>query len=154
MLGRARGIMIRVRRDFAETRHVLAAFDAQARKALYFQAAYLRAAARNSMRPGKPHKPSKPGQPPHAITRLLKDFLFFSWDPAQKSMVVGPAGFRNSNTPRVLEEGGTSDRTIYRRGNQWVNGTVQVKARPYMLPALQRSQEKLSEFWSKSVRAS
>ena len=154
MLGRARGIMVRVRRDFAETSRVLAAFDAQARKALYFQAGYIRAAARNSMRPGKPHKPSKPGQPPHAITRLLKDFLFFSWDPGTKSMVTGPAAFKRSNTPRVLEEGGTSDRTIYRRGTQWVNGTVQVKARPYMLPALQRSQEKLSEFWSKSVRVS
>jgi len=153
MLGRARGIMIRVRHDFAETRHVLAAFDAQARKALYFQAAYIRAAARNSMRPGKPSKPSAPGRPPHAITRLLKDFLFFSWDPGTKSMVIGPARFKSSNTPRVLEEGGTSDKTIFRRGTSWVNGTVQIKARPYMLPALKNSQEKLSEFWSKSVRA-
>lgn len=153
MLGRARGIMVRVRQDFAETRRVLERFDAQARKALYLQAGYIRAAARNSMRPGKPGRPSAPGRPPHAITRLLKDFLFFSWDPMQKSMVVGPAGFRSSNTPRVLEEGGTSDPTYFRRGKQLVKGTVQIKARPYMAPALQRSQEKLSEFWSKSVRA-
>jgi len=147
-------IMVRVRRDFAETKRALAWFDAQARKSLYMQAGYIRKAARNSMKAGKRGKPSAPGQPPHAITRLLKDFLFFSWDPGTKSMVIGPAAFKSSNTPRVLEEGGTSDRTTYRRGNQWVNGTVQVKARPYMLPAMQRSQEKLSEFWSKSVRSS
>ena len=152
MLGRARGIMIRVRRDFAETARVLATFDAQARKALYNQAGYIRKTARNSMKPGKPNRPSMPGRPPHYITRLMKDFLFFSWDPGTKSMVVGPAGFRNSNTPRVLEEGGTSDKTTVRRGTSWIKGTVQIKARPYMLPAFKNSQEKLSDFWSKSIK--
>lgn len=153
MLGRARGIMIRVSRDFAETRRVLAKFEAQARKAIYLQSGYIRATARNSMRPGKPGRPSAPGSPPHYITRLLKDFLFFSWDPIQNSMVIGPAAIGRSTTPRVLEEGGTSGKTYFKRGTQWVKGTVQIKARPYMAPALQKSQEKLSEFWSKSVRA-
>jgi hypothetical protein len=146
-------IMVRVRRDFSETKRALAWFDAKARKSLFMQAGYIRKAARNSMKVGKRGKPSAPGQPPHAITRLLKDFLFFSWDPGTKSMVIGPAGIRNSSTPRILEEGGVKDNALLKRGAKWVRGSVQIQPRPYMLPAMQRSQEKLSEFWSNSVRS-
>lgn len=135
--------------DFRETAKVLSKFQAQARKAIYSQAGYIRTVARNSMKRIK--KPSQPGQPPHAQTGLLKDFLFFAWDASTASMVIGPAAFKPSpEVPALLEEGGNEVAHV-RIGKRWQRKTITIAPRPYMAPALELSQDKLPEFWAKSV---
>ena len=53
--------------------------------------------------------PSKPGKPPHVHRGDLKRLLFFSYDPATRSVVVGPTPFNGpALVPRTLELGGQS----------------------------------------------
>jgi len=51
----------------------------------------------------------------------------------------------------VLESGGTEMATV-RRGKEWKRRPVTIAARPYMAPALERSQKQLPELWANSVR--
>jgi len=54
--------------------------------------------------------------------------------------------------PEILETGGTSPAWV-RKGKTWKNQPVTIAPRPYMAPALKRSQEKLNEFWANSLIA-
>ena len=144
------------RSEFRETARVLATFTAQARRAIYAQARYIQKSARNSMKSGTPSKPSRPGSPPHAVTGLLKRFLFFSWDSSSQSMVIGPAGFKkDTGAPRILEEGGDTTAHVFygskAGGYKFKEKRIHVAPRPYMAPAFKTSQTKLPEFWAKSV---
>lgn len=142
----------RCRIEIAESRRVLDLMSASARKALMQQGAYIRKVAKSSITT-KDH-PSRPGHPPRSITGLLRDFLFFKWDSSASSIVIGPAlldrGHTNPTIPEVLESGGTEMATV-KRGKEWKRQPVSIAARPYMAPALERSQAKLSEFWAKSL---
>lgn len=78
--------------------------------------AYVRTVARRSMRKRK--KASPPGQPPSVHKGGLKDLLFFGYDAARKTTVVGPVKFSAVRTktqlatslpvPGQQEHGGTS----------------------------------------------
>lgn len=94
--------------------------------------AYARKVAQRSMRSRK--KPSSAGDPPSAHgAKLLKRFLFFSFDPSTRSVVVGPAQLsgriKRLGIPRIMEEGGMSP------AGPIGSATVYVRPRPYMLPA-------------------
>src|SRR5262245_52774098 len=94
-----------VKRLFFDRKAVMNALDRGARRALSRAGAFIRTAARSSIRSRRTS--SKPGAPPHSHTGLLKRFLFFSYDSAQRSVVVGPAKLnRGSGAPKVLEHGG------------------------------------------------
>lgn len=73
--------------------------------------------ARGSMK--KKKGPAPPGSPPHVHQGQLKSLLFFAYDVAAKSTVVGPVGFEGSDVPKVLEFGGRK-----------------IEKRPYMRPAM------------------
>ena len=66
--------------------------------------AYVRRAAKSSIRKAK--STSKPGRPPHSHVGTLKRLLYFGFDPATASVVVGPVPFAAGTAPRVLELGG------------------------------------------------
>ena len=101
--------------------------------------------------PMLPFRPSKPGQPPKYITRLLKDFVQFSYDFTSGSTIVGPARLNTRQTgtgqtvPEVLEYGGFSRVS---RGKT----IAAVAARPYMGPALEKNRDKIASFWANTLR--
>lgn len=108
------------------------------------QGALIRTIARRSIRKRK--RPSNPGDPPTSRTGLLKNFLFYSWDPSTQSVVVGPEklfGVSSVDAPEALEFGGTSRDARGRR--------LKIEARPFMAPALDQAKSKLPELWKGAV---
>ena len=97
---------------------------------------------------------SKPGQPPLSHTGLLRNNIFFAFEPVQSSVVVGPIRLNQkiSGIPAILERGGQSKVMSGGRRKRRVIRTVKVAARPYMGPALVREQSKLPPLWADSVR--
>ena len=66
-------------------------------------------------------------------------------------MVVGPVGFKKSVAPNVLEYGG--DTVVHRRRRgRLTSQRVQIAARPYMAPALERERPQLPLLWRNSIR--
>jgi hypothetical protein len=79
---------------------------------------FIMTTARHSMRVTK-HTVSAPGEPPRAHTRLLRDRIFFSYDPRGQSVVIGPTPISmvffdrdirpvSGIIPEILEFGGTA----------------------------------------------
>lgn len=97
------------------------------------QGALIRTIARRSIR--RRRTPSQPGGPPRSKTGLLRNFIFYSWDPVSQSIVIGPqrlSGKGLGDAPRRLELG---DRN-----------------RPFMRPALGSARTKLPELWRGAIR--
>jgi hypothetical protein len=68
---------------------------------------------------------------------LLKKFIWFGYEPDSKSVVIGPARLSGKNygeAPSLLEYG------------------KEFPARPYMGPALEKSEPQMSQFWKNSVK--
>ena len=86
------------------------------RRALSKQGAFVRRAARSSMRRRK--KPSPPGKPPsvHSSEPNLRT-IYFVWESQNETVLVGAPDFRNPATsdpaPGLHEKGG---KTTLRRG--------------------------------------
>jgi hypothetical protein len=120
-----------VKKLFFDAPAVLKALDAGERKSLSKIGAFLRTRERSSMKVRK--NASVPSKPPSAHNRKLKDLIFFSYDFATKSVVIGPTPFRAGTAPRVLEEGGIA--VIKKRGTERVIRRV-IRPRPYAGPAL------------------
>ena len=143
----------RCRIELQESKRLLERMTSAARNSLMKQGAYVRRVAKNSITT-KDH-PSLPGHAPRSITGLLRDFILFKWDSSASSVVIGPTlldrGHTNPTVPEVLESGGTEMATV-RRGKEWKRRPVTIAARPYMAPALERSQKQLPELWANSVR--
>lgn len=137
------------KRGFFDRKSVLNAMDKVTVKVLSRFGAYTMTTARGLIRrPGKKGLPSKPGQPPKNITGLLKDFIFFSYAPNQRSVVIGPTKLnQNTGAPHTLEFGGT---TIVGYGKR--KRRVFIAARPYMQPAFEKNKPKLPSLW-RSARA-
>lgn len=78
----------------------------------------------------------------------LREFLFFAYDPARKSVVIGPAKLdRPGDAPAALEYGGTS--RVERDGK---TVTITVRARPYMRPAFEKAARDLPAIWRDSIK--
>lgn len=88
---------------------------------------------------------SKPGEPPRSIFDLVRSHLYFVYDPASRSVVVGPAKLNGStgSVPAVLEHGGT---TTNSRGR-----SVYIAARPFMRPALEANVDKFPELFRNAL---
>lgn len=163
------------KRFFFDRAEVEKLLDRRTRKFFLRLGGYTRKVARNSMKKGTSRRSSQPGQAPRYHTRLLKDHLFFSYDPQQNSVVIGPVALNSTDPdiPRLLEEGGTAVRRFWlysRAGNQrgrydpndaplildpyYLHAPnapevrVDYEARPYMGPAFRKAQAKVAEFWN------
>jgi hypothetical protein len=102
-----------VKQQFFDNARVMRAIDGATSRVLSRFGAFVRTRAQTSMRKRK--KPAPPGRPPAAHTGLLRRFLFFAYDPARRSVVVGPiklTGIKVPDTPATLEYGG--GRTVMR----------------------------------------
>jgi hypothetical protein len=125
---------------------VLKSVGKATRKALSKAGAFVRQAARTSIRPGK--GTSEPGKPPKSHVGFLRRMIFFGYDSTSESVVVGPAKLNRSTygsttTPELLEYGGSvvADGRVKRyQGN------------PYMGPALKKEAKNFPALWRNSVR--
>jgi hypothetical protein len=177
---------LKVVENFFDRPKVIAAIDEASRESLAKAGGAIRVTARNSMKPtpirrradreqkakaaGRQLRPqtarakarmlasahAPPGSPPRYNIGLLRDLLFFSWDPGTRSLVIGPVGFSRSKVPEVLEQGGSimvsvATRKVQGQPLKRVRKQVQIAARPYMSPALAKNIQKIPEFWKNSV---
>jgi hypothetical protein len=147
-------------KSFFFDRAIVSAVDKASGRVLSKFGAHVRTTAKNLIRsPGKKGKPSKPGQPPKNRTGLLKDFIYFVWDPARRSVVIGPARLNGANTgkaPEVLEYGGqaiVNTRKLRRgRSPEREKKSVRIEARPFMGPAYAKEAPELPAMWRDSVK--
>lgn len=126
-----------MRANFFDRDKVMKAVAAADRRALSKFGAYVRTRARSSIRTRK--KASAPGQPPSSHKGWLKQHLYFAWDQATRSVVVGPAQLGRGTAPRALEFGGPSlsFRRLKVSGRAYTaTRVVNIRPRPFMHPAL------------------
>jgi hypothetical protein len=110
--------------------------------------AFVRTRSRSSIRKRKAI--SEPGQPPSSHVGTLRNFIFFSFEPTNKSVVIGPTRTSGAGTaPEMLEHGGTSAFVPPRRRRPV---TARYRPRPFMTPAFDEERKKLPALWRDSVR--
>lgn len=126
-------------------RQKLSEMPADKRTALQLERRQARREGRKA--PAPPLVGSKPGEPPRWWTKLLRDRVFFAYEPVRRVVVVGPekVASKRGDVPHVLEYGGLS------RGP---NGKqVTIEPRPYMRPALAKVQPQMARIWAQAFRA-
>lgn len=121
---------------FFDSELVKRSMDAATRRALSKFGAFVRTRAKTSIRKRKAI--SAPGSPPSSHTGKLRKSIFFSYDKAAKSVVVGPLR-HGKNAAELLEHGGGSEGKYYR-------------ARPFMGPAFQRELPNAPKLFKDSMR--
>lgn len=129
---------IKMKALFFDRDRVLKAADRMTRKALSKGGAFIRRRARSSIRKRK--GVSNPGSPPSSHTGRLRNAILFAYDPARKSVVIGPhqAG-KSGRGAAVLEQGGSQVVVGLRKGRP-----LSYRARPFMGPALDAEKPKLA----------
>jgi hypothetical protein len=117
---------------------------------------FIQRAARSSLRRRK--SPSAPGQPPSVHTNdraaTLKN-IWFTFDPANTSVVVGPlklgrsqlVGSDQPTVPALHEFGGVA---VVGKGNR--RRRARYAARPFMGPAMIKELPKFEGLWADSVK--
>ena len=141
-------IRFEITKLFFDKKAVTSKVDAAKRGVLSKFGAFVRRAARSSIRKRK--KPAPPGEPPSSHVGLLKKFIYFGFDPARQSVVIGPVRLSQKGrgeAPHLLEYGGTG--TVQRKGKR---RQAKIRARPFMGPAFEKEQPKLPAMWRDSVR--
>lgn len=134
-----------VTKFFLDRAAVRNAIDRGTRRALSRFGAFVRTRARSSIR--KRRAVSKPGSPPSSHEGSLRRLLLFAFDPAQKSVVIGPALFKNGEAPALLEHGGTVVRQTKAGPKRFV-----YRARPYMGPAFRAELPKAPQLFKDMIR--
>lgn len=117
------------------------------RKVLSRFGAYVRQDARSRIRRRK--RPSRAGESPTNQTGLLKRNIFFVYDEARRSVVIGPIRLnRGTDAPATLEHGGV----VVIRPRNGPPEAVVYAPRPYMGPAFEQEQTRLPQLWRDSVK--
>lgn len=156
---------------FLDRKAVIDAVSKAKIKVLGRQGALVRRIAKNSMKRRK--GPAPAGSPPNAHEGKLKDFLFFAYDTASQTMVVGPAKLGKGTAPKIQEHGGiVYERGFYDRRGRWVPlrslpvemraaviqaGKITLRAckvepRPFMKPGLEKAKPMLAKEWRGAVK--
>ncbi len=141
-----------VKKMFFDRKAVTRRVDKATRRVLSRFGAFVRTAARSKIRTRK--AVSTPGNPPSSHLGLLKRFIYFGYDPARETVVIGPMplhGRGYGNALEALEYGGTFTRyTGGRRRKRRYR--AKYKARPFMGPAFEQEKPKLPQMWRDSVK--
>jgi len=130
---------------FFDTEAVKRQVDAITRRSLSRLGAFVRRRAQTSIRKRKGTAP--PGQPPHSHEGSLRRLIFFAYEPAARSVVVGPVPFRKGEAPKLLEFGGEATRT---RGGR--SRRVRYRGHPFMGPAGRAEAARFSDILRQMVR--
>ncbi len=136
-----------MKEGFFDKAKVIRAVNKASRQVLSKFGAFVRTAARSSIRKRK--GVSSPGSPPSSHTGELKRFIYFAYEPTTQNVVIGPIKLssKSGEAPASLEHGGTC--TTVRRGKK---KTVKIAARPFMTPAFEQEKAKLPSMWANSVK--
>jgi hypothetical protein len=135
-----------IKKIFFDRKAVTSRVDRATRKVLSKFGAYVRQRAKTSLRKRK--KVSEPGKPPSSHTGLLRKLIYFGYDPAGRTVVIGPTPLRsNVEAPPLLEHGGTT--TLVRHGKRKI---ARYRARPFMRPAFEAERPQLPKLWRDSVK--
>ena len=140
-------IGMKFKQMFFTSKAVLSATDRATRRVLSKFGAYVRRSAKSSIRKRK--RVSRPGKPPSSHTGLLKRFILFGYDPAKRSVVIGPVRLTHGargDAPSLLEYGGST--ALKKDGKR---KRARFRARPYMGPAFDKEKNKLPQMWRDSV---
>ena len=141
-------IDFRIKQMFFDRKAVTSAVDRAARKVLSRFGAFVRTTAKHSIRKRKAI--SQPGDPPSSHVGTLRRLIYFGYDPARKSVVIGPTpvGGKEVEAPPLLEYGGRAKRRD-RRGK---NVMATYRARPFMGPAFEQEKKTLPALWANSIK--
>ena len=138
----------KVTQFFLDRAHIAKKIGAAKVKALMRSGGRMRITAQRSMR-YRVKGSSAPGAPPFAHKKrgaLLRKLLFFFYDQASDSVVVGPVSSRKAEAPGLNEFGGTSKHTA--KGKVIV---AHYPPRPFMSPALRLEEPKMPKEWANSI---
>ena len=141
-------IRFEITKLFFDKKAVRDKVDAGTRRVLSKFGAFVRRTARSSIRKRK--KPSSPGSPPSSHIGLLKKFIFFGYEPAKRSVVIGPVRLSQKGrgeAPHLLEYGGSTK--VEHRGKR---KRAKVRPRPFMGPAFEKEEPKLPAMWKGSIK--
>lgn len=142
--------LCKVKTLFFDSPAVLAAVDNATRKVLNRIGGMIRLTARRSIKKASSHTAvSKPGKPPLSHMGLLRNYIYYSFDPISRSVLVGPVALnaKGKNVPPTLEYSGNT-RIKIKHGSK----NVHIAARPFMGPALTVNQSKMAALWENSVK--
>lgn len=142
-------IDLKVRDWFFDSDKVLRAVESAKIKNLSKAGAFVMTRARTSIRPATRRRSvSRPGEKPVSHVGTLKRFIYFSYDPASGSVVVGPAkvgAVVGVDAPHSIEYGGPVIAPGVARG-------VHMAARPFMHPALEAEAPNFPGLWKDTVK--
>ena len=134
------------KRGFFDREGVRKALKTSSSKWLRKWGAITRRIMKNSIK--SKHGVSSPGTPPNSHTGILKKFILFAYEPTSNTVIVGAALTRkskNENTekpvPQLLNEGGWARITRFRKSGHKYQQTINIRPRPYVLPALAKARE-------------
>lgn len=142
---------------FFDRQIVIDAVGRASAKNLSKAGSFIRRSARSSLRRRK--KVSPPGEPPSVHTQdrvaTLKN-IWFVFDPAQRSVVIGPLklngsrleGSNRTTVPSLHELGGTA----VVGGRRKRKRRAKYAPRPFMGPAMERELPKFAGLWANSVK--
>ena len=142
---------------FFDRKIVIDAVGRASAKNLSQAGSFIRRSARSSLRRRK--KVSSPGEPPSVHTQdrvaTLKN-IWFVFDPAQRSVVIGPLklngsrleGSNRQTVPSLHERGGAA----VVGGRRKRKRRVKYVPRPFMGPAMERELPKFAGLWANSVK--
>ena len=122
--------------------------------------AYVRKVVQNSIKRGKikdgKEVNSEPGNPPFYWQQPglnFKKSILFAVDSINESVVVGPIAKGYNKIGNLHEFGGSQKvKVVDRETGKEKSVMATYPARPFMAPGLEKSQDKLAEFWENSIR--
>jgi len=134
-------------------RKVLSRFGAfvrqAARQSIRRAPAQRRPARSGTRRRRQARNSSLPGRPPLSHTGLLKQHIYFIYDPQRKSVVIGPARLNkpSAGALEALEYGGVTQLITKKKSRQ-----IDIAARPFMRPAFDQELKALPPRWQDSLK--
>jgi hypothetical protein len=141
--------LVQFKSMFFDAEKILNAAGKAIVKNLNYIGGYVAKVARHSIKKGSRHQVSTAGAKPLSHTGLLKKHIYYGYNPMHESVIVGPAllNTKSKNAPAALEYGGQSI-AYSKKGKRKIN----VKARPYINPALLSSRRKIADIWKNSIK--
>lgn len=154
--------------SFFDAASILKKIDAAERRVLVRFGAFARRRIKSSLKYKK--GVSAPGTPPHVhrstgytrqkknpktgvVTKQasspLRELVYFAYDAARHSVVVGPAKFKDGTAPAALEHGGSAV-VFDRRTNGYRR--VEIRKRPFVAPAAEAELPAFQESLRNMVR--
>lgn len=130
-------LSVKVKQKKWEGEKVKQKIDNATYKSFNHAAASIRLIAKRSIRRGK--KASTPGQPPHTQTTRLPKSIVYYVDKKRRYAIIGPSYDLIGPVGGAHEKGGMFRATNY-------------PARPFMLPAMEKSIPKLPSRWAMNFR--